>query len=179
VQPSRGREEKHRQLHWKFIVCVSTMAWNKGDYMALELNDEVSHVKGSSAQKGYWKKYWMDQPAEDSRQYVRYTIAANQRRWELMSGSNICIRPSSFQHVSHATGILSKNPAGYQSKQTPWWLGWCDMITLSDWQGHQVHFSLKNIPCNFYIFYIPVKIKVMAQNVSDFILCVCVCFNWK
>ena len=36
------------------------MAWRNGDNMVVELDDEISHVIGSSADKRNWKKYWMD-----------------------------------------------------------------------------------------------------------------------
>ena len=36
------------------------MAWINGDLLELDQDDEVSHVVGSSAQKGNWKQYWME-----------------------------------------------------------------------------------------------------------------------
>ena len=34
------------------------MAWKNGELLYLDLDDEVSHVVGSSAQGGNWSKYW-------------------------------------------------------------------------------------------------------------------------
>lgn len=34
------------------------MAWENGECLALNRDDEVAHVVGSSAQKGNWKKFW-------------------------------------------------------------------------------------------------------------------------
>ena len=36
------------------------MAWQSGDLFELDEYDYVSHVVGSGAHKGNWKKYWMD-----------------------------------------------------------------------------------------------------------------------
>jgi hypothetical protein len=39
------------------------MAWANGEFITLDLGDEVAHVIGSSSQKskeGSWKKYWIN-----------------------------------------------------------------------------------------------------------------------
>ena len=36
------------------------MSWEDGDHFTLQSHDLVSHVVGSSGQKGNWKKYWCD-----------------------------------------------------------------------------------------------------------------------
>ena len=35
------------------------MAWEQGDWFILDKEDEVSHVVGSSLQRGNWKQYWL------------------------------------------------------------------------------------------------------------------------
>ena len=49
----RGKE------HEKIIFCVLTMSWYEWKTLTLtNTADIVSHVVGSSTQKGNWKKYW-------------------------------------------------------------------------------------------------------------------------
>ena len=43
------------------ILCDSTMPYKTGDNYTLDNSEDwVSHVVGSSSQKGNWKKYWQD-----------------------------------------------------------------------------------------------------------------------
>ena len=65
---------------------------------------------------------------------ARYLDVAIKRRMELMSGSNICIRTSSYRHVTLAMlvrsiDMMDHQQTGHQPKQMPWWLGWSHMTT--------------------------------------------------
>lgn len=39
------------------------MSWENGDHITLGGDDMVSHVVGSSGQRGNWKKFWCDHTA--------------------------------------------------------------------------------------------------------------------
>ena len=49
-------------MHLKYTPAdeLMTMTWENGDHFKLHLEAQVSHVVGSSAQKGNWKKFWLD-----------------------------------------------------------------------------------------------------------------------
>ena len=49
-------------MHLKYRQTdeLMTMTWENGDHFKLHLEAQLSHVVGSSAQKGNWKKFWLD-----------------------------------------------------------------------------------------------------------------------
>ena len=53
------------------------MAWESGDWMELEADQEVSHMVGTSEHTGNWKRFWIENTGKSWPQKCRIFSCAN------------------------------------------------------------------------------------------------------
>ena len=93
------------------------MAWNDGDHFTLEKTDEVSHVVGSSKQKGNWKEYWMKNTGRKFPQKCQTYNCGNSAK----VGAHVYVKHSRQNFIMPTCQSCNMNPEqAYTGKSKSW-----------------------------------------------------------
>ena len=93
------------------------MAWKDGDYVTLGMDNEVSHVVGSSAQKGNWKKFWMKNTGRKFPQKCQTYNCGNSAE----VGAHVYVKHSRQNFIMPTCQSCNMNPEqAYTGKSKSW-----------------------------------------------------------